>query len=66
MLVGVDAVTGKKRYATKSCLVFATDVEMLTPCYPDSVSRRFRRACERAGVVTYRPVTSDDPLFECA
>jgi integrase len=32
------------------CLVFATDVEMLTPCYPDSVSRRFRRACERAGV----------------
>ncbi len=32
------------------CLVFATDVEMLAPCYPDSVSRRFRRACERAGV----------------
>ena len=40
------------------CLVFATDIEMLTPCYPDSVSRRFRRACERAGVEGFEKIVA--------
>ena len=33
-----------------NCLVFASDVAMSRPCYPDSVSRRFRYACRKAGV----------------
>jgi integrase len=32
------------------CLVFAADVAMRTPCYPDSVSRRFCKARDRAGI----------------
>jgi integrase len=33
-----------------NCLMFASDVAMSRPCYPDSVSRRFRYACRKAGV----------------
>ncbi|HLM18544.1 MAG TPA: tyrosine-type recombinase/integrase, partial [Acidimicrobiia bacterium] len=35
-------------------LVFATDVEMVTPWYPDSVSRRFRHACRKAQISDVR------------
>jgi len=30
--------------------VFAADVEMATPWFPDSVSRRFRNACRKASI----------------
>ncbi len=42
LLVGVEV--------TPDCLVFHSDVEMQVPWYPDSVSRRFRKACESVGV----------------
>lgn len=34
--------------------VFSSDVEGRTPWYPDSVSRRFRNACKRAGLKSVR------------